>query len=181
MEAAHTHDHAHGHGHGEHAHHPGGIMRWVMTTNHKDIGTLYLIFSLTMFFVGGILALMLRAELFDCFLQTALPCEGKRRPAGGLGERLGRILLTEAAQFSDGSDEVDALLDGGGVRILAGLQRQRRRALLFAALGRRVGMAARVGGPRGLERRIGGGVDGYAGGLGGNENGFELGFAAAVA
>ena len=63
MEAAHVHDHAHGHA--GHAHHPSGLMRWVMTTNHKDIGTLYLMFSLTMFFVGGVLALMLRAELFQ--------------------------------------------------------------------------------------------------------------------
>src|SRR5689334_19741743 len=59
MDAAHAHN---GHGHHDHAHHPSGIMRWVKTTNHKDIGTLYLLFSLSMFFVGGLLALMLRLE-----------------------------------------------------------------------------------------------------------------------
>ncbi|MEZ5728828.1 MAG: cbb3-type cytochrome c oxidase subunit I [Burkholderiaceae bacterium] len=55
----------HGHGH-DHAHdHPTGWRRWVYATNHKDIGTMYLLFSLTMFFVGGINALLLRAELFQ--------------------------------------------------------------------------------------------------------------------
>jgi len=42
----------------------GFIRRWVTTTNHKDIGTLYLWLSLIMFFVGGAMALVIRAELF---------------------------------------------------------------------------------------------------------------------
>jgi len=54
-----------GHGHGHDDHHPTGIMRWVKTTNHKDIGTMYLWFSLAMFFVGGALAMGIRAELYQ--------------------------------------------------------------------------------------------------------------------
>src|SRR2546430_4847007 len=55
-----------GHAHDEHAHGPyGGVMRWVTTTNHKEIGTLYLWFSFTMFLVGGMLALALPAGLFQ--------------------------------------------------------------------------------------------------------------------
>jgi cytochrome c oxidase subunit 1 len=41
-----------------------GFKRWLFTTNHKDIGTLYLFFSLLMLFVGGIFALIIRVELF---------------------------------------------------------------------------------------------------------------------
>ena len=43
----------------------GFLKHWLFTTNHKDIGTLYLCLSLTMFFVGGAMALVIRAELFQ--------------------------------------------------------------------------------------------------------------------
>jgi len=65
-----THGHAH---HGDHGHHPSGIMRWVMTTNHKDIGTMYLWFSFIMFMVGGAMAMVIRAELFQPGLQVVQP------------------------------------------------------------------------------------------------------------
>jgi cytochrome c oxidase subunit 1 len=62
-----SHDHHDDHGPAK------GLMRWVMTTNHKDIGTLYLIFSLAMLFVGGAMALVIRAELFEPGLQFVNP------------------------------------------------------------------------------------------------------------
>jgi len=58
----------------EHHHGPRkGLMRWITTTNHKDIGTLYLFFALIMFFVGGTMALIIRAELFQPGLQIVDP------------------------------------------------------------------------------------------------------------
>ncbi|HET7556753.1 MAG TPA: cytochrome c oxidase subunit I [Rhodanobacteraceae bacterium] len=57
--------------HGEHK--EGFFHRWVMSTNHKDIGTLYLIFSLTMFFIGGSFAMGIRAELFEPGMQLMQP------------------------------------------------------------------------------------------------------------
>ncbi|NIC04099.1 cytochrome c oxidase subunit I [Billgrantia bachuensis] len=61
-----------GHGHA-HETPPKGMLRWLLTTNHKEIGTLYLIFSLTMFFIGGIFALVVRLELFQPGLQFVRP------------------------------------------------------------------------------------------------------------
>jgi cytochrome c oxidase subunit 1 len=50
-----------------------GLLRWVVTTNHKDIGTLYLFFSLLMFFVGGTMAMVIRAELMQPGIQLVDP------------------------------------------------------------------------------------------------------------
>lgn len=71
----HGHAHGHDHGHDEHEHHgpPSGFMRWATTTNHKDIGTMYLWFSFTMFLTGGVMALMIRAELFQPGMQLVEP------------------------------------------------------------------------------------------------------------
>lgn len=59
----------------EHEHHgpAKGIGRWLYTTNHKDIGMMYLIFALAMFFIGGVMALAIRAELFQPGLQLLEP------------------------------------------------------------------------------------------------------------
>ncbi|TGG91515.1 cytochrome c oxidase subunit I [Natronospirillum operosum] len=53
--------------HDDHAHHgpATGLWRWVVTTNHKDIGAMYLWFSFAMFLLGGAFAMVIRAELFQ--------------------------------------------------------------------------------------------------------------------
>ena len=71
---AHAHDHAQDHSHDHaHDHAPGGLTRYFTTTNHKDIGTMYLWFAFTMFFIGGAMALGIRAELFQPGLQYFQP------------------------------------------------------------------------------------------------------------
>lgn len=58
-------------GHDDHHHAPqapgflGFAKRWLFTTNHKDIGTLYLWISCIMFFVAGAMAMIIRTELIQ--------------------------------------------------------------------------------------------------------------------
>ncbi|MEM4190796.1 MAG: cbb3-type cytochrome c oxidase subunit I [Nitrososphaerota archaeon] len=49
------------------------IKRWLLTTNHKDIGILYLVTSLYFLVVGGALALLFRLQLADPSLNILSP------------------------------------------------------------------------------------------------------------
>jgi cytochrome c oxidase subunit 1 len=64
-------DHAHDHAHDDHT--PHGWRRWLFATNHKDIGTMYLIFSFVSLLAGGVMALGIRLELFQPGLQFLRP------------------------------------------------------------------------------------------------------------
>ncbi len=55
-----------------HAHedHPHGWRRFVYSTNHKDIGTMYLVFAICAGLVGGFLSMMMRWELMHPGMQV---------------------------------------------------------------------------------------------------------------
>jgi cytochrome c oxidase subunit 1 len=55
--------------HDEGAHHPTGWRRYVYSTNHKDIGTMYLIFAICAGIIGGLLSIAMRYELMNPGIQ----------------------------------------------------------------------------------------------------------------
>jgi cytochrome c oxidase subunit 1 len=63
-DAGHFDDHAH-----DHDHKPAFFQRWFMSTNHKDIGTLYLIFAIVAGIIGGSISGMMRLELAEPGIQ----------------------------------------------------------------------------------------------------------------
>lgn len=63
-----------GYGHDEHT--PKGIKRWLYSTNHKDIGTMYLVFAIIAGLIGGSMSMIFRAELMEPGMQVLLNDDG---------------------------------------------------------------------------------------------------------
>ncbi|NNU17004.1 cytochrome c oxidase subunit I [Parvularcula sp. ZS-1/3] len=58
-------DQVHTGDHADHDHKPGFFVRWFYSTNHKDIGILYLIFAILAGVVGGVMSGLMRIELAE--------------------------------------------------------------------------------------------------------------------
>ncbi|MDZ4736581.1 MAG: cytochrome c oxidase subunit I [Rhodospirillaceae bacterium] len=66
--------HAHGHDHGHH--NPTGWKRFLYSTNHKDIGTMYLVLAIVAGLIGGFFSLLMRLELQEPGVQYMLTAAG---------------------------------------------------------------------------------------------------------
>ena len=61
-----AHGAAHAHSHDDHDHHtPTGWRRFVYSTNHKDIGTMYLVFAIFAALIGATFSVIMRLELLQ--------------------------------------------------------------------------------------------------------------------
>ncbi len=91
-----AHGDAHGHAQDEH-HMPGFFARWFMSTNHKDIGTLYLIFAIFAGIIGGTVSGMMRIELAHPgiqWLDTFAHFFGNANPSFDQTLHLWNVLIT---------------------------------------------------------------------------------------
>ncbi len=57
-------------------HKPGFFTRWFLSTNHKDIGTLYIIFSICAALIGGAFSVIMRMELQEPGVQFLTDAAG---------------------------------------------------------------------------------------------------------
>ncbi|HLB79219.1 MAG TPA: cbb3-type cytochrome c oxidase subunit I, partial [Dongiaceae bacterium] len=61
----------------EHEHHPTGWRRWLYSTNHKDIGTMYLVLAIAAGLIGGVFSVLMRMELQEPGAQFLLASDGQ--------------------------------------------------------------------------------------------------------
>ena len=88
---------AHADDHGHHDHKPSFFKRWFMSTNHKDIGTLYLIFAIGAGIIGGLISGLMRLELAHPgiqYLGKIASFLGEKNPSFDTQLHLWNVLIT---------------------------------------------------------------------------------------
>jgi cytochrome c oxidase subunit I len=95
--ADHNPAHGNAHAHHDHDHKPAFFARWFMSTNHKDIGTLYLIFAIFAGIIGGAVSGLMRLELAHPgiqYLGAIASFLGEKNPSMDQALHMWNVLVT---------------------------------------------------------------------------------------
>ena len=93
---------------------PGArVVSWLTSTDHKVIGNLYLVTSFAFFLLGGVMALVIRAELFQPGLQVVATPRGYMLLSPLRPEGIVKTVVTRHGDYKSMEEELRIMVNNG--------------------------------------------------------------------